>query len=159
MNSVAPHYFALVVRLDGREAGASRCTPRSEVTRIGIRTSSKDTYAAYQFANLATTGEFLVLWLDGRRATTDRIALERPTRTPFHGHAEDEVAPHVDIGELGTIEVAIELIRQRAIMVPFAPHNLENIGAVNERSKLAGTHCATYVLHLQPYYQGLTGGT
>lgn len=79
MNSVAPHHFALVVRLDGREAGASRCTPRSEVTRIGIRTSSKDTYAAYQFADLKTTGELVatVPSFDGRRrATADRIAFK-----------------------------------------------------------------------------------
>lgn len=69
------------------------------------------------------------------------------------------MAAHANIGELGTIEVAIELIRPKSIIVPFAPHTLENITAVNERSKLAGTHCATYVVHSQPYHQGLTGGT
>lgn len=80
LNNVTPHYFSLIVKLDGREAGASKCTPKSEVKRIGIRTSSRDTYAAYQFADLETTGQFagaaVPLFNGPRRATADQSLLQ-----------------------------------------------------------------------------------
>lgn len=52
----AMHHFRLVVKLDGRPAGTTKCQPYTQVKRVGMRTSSMETYQAYQFANLETTG-------------------------------------------------------------------------------------------------------
>lgn len=71
----AMHHFRLVVKLDGRPAGTTKCQPYTQVKRVGMRTSSMETYQAYQFANLETTGASLAAaatTAHGVRDATDR---------------------------------------------------------------------------------------
>ncbi|KAI0828670.1 hypothetical protein BC628DRAFT_1417659 [Trametes gibbosa] len=100
--------------LDGKAAGATASRPNSCGSRIGARLTS-DSYSSYQFADLRTTDDETALW------AADATSLEK----------------------VGTIEVDVVRIHAQYIPVPFQPCKFDDVGAVHERSKKLGAHCAT----------------
>ncbi|KAH9852262.1 hypothetical protein C2E23DRAFT_730937 [Lenzites betulinus] len=108
------HHANYKCSLDGKFAGASISPPNSAGSRPGVLLSA-DTYGSYQFADLRTTDDETALW------AADAASLEK----------------------VGTIEVRVVRIRADMDHIPFRPGTFDGVGAVHERSKKLGAHCAT----------------
>ncbi|KAI0828667.1 hypothetical protein BC628DRAFT_1417656 [Trametes gibbosa] len=143
---IGEHHFNARIYVDGMRTRGKICQPGDRACRRGVRTTSADTYHAFQFADLQTTGAplspsppphlpnlaaFSLTFLGSRislRTQDDDAALWNQT----------------DLDALGTIELRIFHIRPDAgPSKPFRPHAFAGVGAVHERSKKAGVHCVT----------------
>ncbi|EJF59728.1 hypothetical protein DICSQDRAFT_128064 [Dichomitus squalens LYAD-421 SS1] len=106
----APH-ASMKIFVDGHVVGKTRCPPGVVGKRLGISTTSADTYQPFQFANLQTTDDDDALWGAG---IPDK---------------------------LGSIELHVVHVHPHVIQTAFRPAGFAGTGPVHERSKKAGAHC------------------
>ncbi|KAI0642782.1 hypothetical protein C8Q79DRAFT_234647 [Trametes meyenii] len=107
------HNASMHCSVDGMHAGRSSCRPNSGGSRFGVRTTP-NTYTTFQFGELRTTDD------DDALLAANLRSLEK----------------------VGTIEMRVHRSQQSGQPAPFKPAAFAGVGAIHERSKKLGAHCA-----------------